>query len=121
LPNRHAHEGKRHDGPPSHGIDIGDGIGGRNRAEVKGVIDDGHEEVRGGDQGLCIIELVDRCIVCGADTDQQLGGYCHRRRVFENLREYARCNLAAAAPSMRERGKPWLGDGLVCHRRLFLM
>ena len=100
--HRHAHQRQRHDRPAAHGIDITDGIGGSNSSKVEWVIDDGHEEVGGGNQGLLIVEQIDRCIIGRVDPHQELGRHRQACAALENLGEHAGCNLAATAAAVRE-------------------
>jgi hypothetical protein len=69
--DRHAHQRQRHDGRAAHGVDVADGVGGGDAAEVERVVDDGHEEVGGGDQRLLVVEPVDGGVVGGLDAHQQ--------------------------------------------------
>ena len=46
---RHQVEG--HDGRAAHGVDVGEGVGGRHPSPVVGIVDDGGEEVDGEDDG----------------------------------------------------------------------
>jgi hypothetical protein len=109
--DRHAHQRQRHDGRAAHGIDVADGVGGGDAAEVERVVDDGHEEVGGGDQRLLVVEPVDGGVVGGLDAHQQLFGDGHLRRALEDVRQHAGRDLAAAAAAVRERGEAGFGGG----------
>jgi hypothetical protein len=99
--DRHAHQRQRHDGRAAHGIDVADGVGGGDAAEVERVVDDGHEEVGGGDQRLLVVELVDRGVVGGLDAHQQLGrGMGIAAVPLRISRQHAGRDLAAAAAAV---------------------
>ena len=100
--DRHADERQRQDRPPAHGVDVADRVGGGDAAEVERVVDDGHEEVGGGDQRLLVVELVDRGVVGGLDADQQLLRDRHRRRALEDL---ATARRARSCSRSRRRGR----------------
>jgi hypothetical protein len=58
---------------PTHGIDIGQAVGSGNRPVIIGVIDHRGKEIGGQDQGSIPVELPDRGIIRGVQTDQELG------------------------------------------------
>eukprot|EP01137_Pigoraptor_chileana_P023878 Opistho-2@7252 len=107
----HAHERQRHDGRAAHGVHVADGVGGGDAAEVVRVVDDGHEEIGGGDQRLLVVELVHGGVVGGLDAHQQLLGHGHRAGALEDFAEHAGGDLAAAAAPVREAGEARLGGG----------
>ena len=76
---RHPKYGQRHDGLATHGVDIRDGIGGGDAAEVVRIIHHRHEEVGGGDDAVLVIDLPDGCIVTGFRTDEKLRIGCSLR------------------------------------------
>ena len=69
--DRHADQAERHDGRAAHRVHIADGVGGGNAAKVERIVDDGHEEVGGGDQRLLVVEQVHGRIIRGFYADQQ--------------------------------------------------
>ena len=75
--DRHADQRQRQDRPAAHRIDVADGVGRGDAAEVERVVDDRHEEVGGGDQRLLVVELIDGRVVGGLDAHQQLRGHRH--------------------------------------------
>ena len=105
----HAHQGQRHDGGAAHGVHIGDGVGGGDAAKVERIVDDGHEEVGGGNQRLLVVELVDSGVIGRLDAHQQLRRQRHGGGGLEDVRQHARRNLAAAAAAMRQGCQPGLG------------
>ena len=115
--DRHADQRQRHDRPAAHGIDVGNGVGGRDAPEVVGVVDDGHEEIGGGDQRLFVIELVDGGIVRGFDADQQLGRYRQAVAALEDFRQQAGGDLAATSAPVRQGGQ---AGGIRCHGHFVL-
>ena len=72
--DRHADQSHSKDGCAAHGVNIADGVGRGNATKVKRVVNDGHEEVGGGDQRLLVIQLVDRGIISRVYAHQQLRG-----------------------------------------------
>ena len=108
--DRHAHQRERHDRRAAHGVHVGDRVGGRDTAEVVSVVDDRHEEVGRGDEGLRWIELIHGRIVACFDADQQLGRHDRQAaRALQNVRQHTGSDLAAAAAAVREGGQPDLG------------
>jgi hypothetical protein len=103
LVDRHAHQGQGHDRRATHGINVGNGVGSGNAAEVERVVDDRHEKVGGGDQRLRVVEAVDGRVVRGFDADHQFFRNREIARIFQDFRQHARCDLAAAAAPVRER------------------
>ena len=119
--DRHAHQRQRHDRPAAHGVHVADGVGGGDAPEVERVVDDGHEEVGGGDQRLLVVEAVDGGVVAGLDAHQQFRGDRHLRRALEDVRQHAGRDLATAAATVRERGEPGFGGGgSLGHSRSFV-
>ena len=108
----HAHQRQRHDGRAAHGVHVRNRIGRRDTPKVKRVINDGHEEVGGGNQRLFGIELVDRRVVRSLDPHQQLRRQRHGGGGLENLRQHARRDLATTAASVGERSQAWFSLGL---------
>jgi hypothetical protein len=98
--DRHAHQRQRQDRRAAHRIDVADRIGGGDAPEVEGVVDDGHEEVGGGDQRLLVVQPVDRGVVGGLDADQQLGRHREGGRALQDLGQHAGGDLAAAATAV---------------------
>ena len=102
----HADDGQRHDGLPPHGVDIGQCVGGRNPSEVVGVVDNGHEEIGGGHDGLVLVDAVDGGIIGGLGAHQQVGEELGRHAASgQQVSQHARGDLAAAAAAVRERGE----------------
>ena len=56
----------------AHGVDVRDGVGGRDAAEIMRVVDHRHEEVGGGDDAGILVLLPDGSVVCRLIADQQL-------------------------------------------------
>ena len=40
----------------AHGVDVGDRVGRGNAAEIVRIVDDGHEEIGGGDERLRVVD-----------------------------------------------------------------
>jgi hypothetical protein len=103
--DRHADDGEREDRLAAHGVDVRERIGRRDTPEVVRVVDDGHEEVGGRDDGLLVVETVDGGVVGRFRADEQIGKRRQRRDALEQRRQHARRDLAAAAAAMREAGE----------------
>jgi hypothetical protein len=88
-----------------HRINIGQCVGRSDTAEVEGIIHDGHEKVGGRDDGLLIIQAINRRIVAGLRADQQVG----KRHFFfcftENFLQQGGGDFAAAAATVRQLGQ----------------
>ena len=110
LVHRHAEDGKRHDRLAAHGIDVGDGVGGGDAAEVVGVVDHRHEEVGGGDDAGVVVELPDGGVVGGLGADQKLLVRRGSRLVGKQLLQDGGRKLAAAAAAVREAGQSDLAE-----------
>ena len=109
----HAHQSQCHDGSPPHGVDVGDGVGGGDVAEVMRVVDDGHEKIGRGNQGLLVIQPIHRGVVRGFNAHQQLLGCGEQRALLQDGTEHAGCDLAAAAATVGERGEAQHGVSVV--------
>jgi hypothetical protein len=103
--DRHADDGQRQQRHATHGIDVGEGVGRCDAAEIEGVIDDWHEEIGGRHQRLIGVELVDGCVIAGLDADQQLLGHDGGNGLGEDLFEYIRSDLASAAAAVCKLGQ----------------
>jgi hypothetical protein len=96
------------------GVNIGDRVGRRDAPEVEWIIDDRHHEVGGRNDGLLVIDAMHLSLVARFRPDQQIREAAHEYRVGKNLGKQRRGDLAAAAASVCECGKPdgrWI-DGL---------
>ena len=90
LAERHAEDSQRENRPATHGIDIGDGVGGGDAPEVARLVDHRGEEIDGRDQAGAVVDLPHGRIVAGLGPHQQLA---------ERLR------LAAIAEESRQNGR----------------
>ena len=99
----HAHQGQGHDGRAPHGIHIAQGIGGRNAAKVHRVVHDGHEKIGGGDQGLLVVEQINRRIIGRGNAHQYFRRHDHGGGALQNFAQDPWCDLATATTPMRER------------------
>src|SRR5699024_3097412 len=88
-----------------HGVDVRQCIGGGDAAEIMRLVDDGHEEVGGGDQGLVVVEAVDGSIIGALIADQQVGKVTVRNRALKQSGEHVGGDLAAAAAAVRQAGQ----------------
>ena len=105
LVQRHAEDRQRHDRPGAHGVDVGEGIGRRDPAEVERIVDDRHEEIGGGDDACVVVDLPHRGVVAGLDPDQKLAERRRGRLVGEQLLQHRGRELAAAAAAMGKAGQ----------------
>ena len=110
LVDGHAEDRQRQDRLAAHGVDVGDGVGGGDAAEVEGVVDHRHEEVGGGDDAGVVVELPHRGVVGGLGADQQLLERRDRRLVGQQLLQHGWGKLAAAAAAVREAGEADLAN-----------
>jgi hypothetical protein len=58
--------------PAAHGVDVGERIGRGDAAEVKGVVDDGREEVHGLDERCGLVQTIHPGVVAGLAADQEI-------------------------------------------------
>jgi hypothetical protein len=70
--HRKRRERERHDGTAAHRVDVGERVGGRDRAEEPRIVDDRREEVDGLDDGRAAAEAVDRRVVRRLVPDEQV-------------------------------------------------
>ena len=74
---------------PSPGVNGADGIDRGDLAEVKGVINNGHEKVRGADDGLAVTQIIHGSVILGVVAYEQLragGGLAgHTQDFVQNL------------------------------------
>ena len=100
----------------AHGVNIANGIHRRDLSEVEGVIDDGHEKIRGTDHRLTVAKIVHRGVVLGIVAHEQL----RVRRGFtclaEDFLQHLGRDLAAATGAMAVLGQA-NGIGGVSHGR----
>ena len=116
LVHRPTENGDRHQRGAAHGVDVADGIGRGNAPEGVRVVDDGHEEVRGGHGRRAVPEVIDGRVVPRAMAHEQPRVVGLGTELSKNAVEHTRGNLAAAAGSMAELRQP---DGVLLHGRKF--
>ena len=109
--DRHADDGQCEQRPGAHRVQVRQRVGGGDAAEVERIVDDGHEEIGGGDDCLAIIEAVHRGVVAGLAPDEKLSRSGKRWNATQQFAQHARRDLAAAAAAMRERGQSLRGIG----------
>ena len=90
----------RHEWCAAHGVNVTDGIDGSNLPEVEWVIDDGHEKIRGADDGLAVAEVVRSGVVLGIVADQQLRVRRGLAGKAEDFLQHGGRNFAAATGAM---------------------
>jgi hypothetical protein len=106
LAERHAENGERHDRFAAHGVNVGNGVGRGDAAEIEGIVHDRREEVGGGNDAGVGVDLPHRGVVAGLRSHQKLreqrGGGLVRQQLLQNRRR----QLATAAAAMGETGQP---------------
>src|SRR5699024_820860 len=85
-------------------IDIGEGVSGGDPTEVVGIIDDGGEEVRCGDDRLAAVDPDGRRIVTVVQAHEQVL-IVEPWQTSEEFLEFTRRNFARAAATGRELGE----------------
>ena len=63
LVERNAEDRKRKQRRPAHRVDIADRVGSGDPTKIMGVVDDGHEEIRGRNRAVAIRQLPYRGVV----------------------------------------------------------
>ena len=102
LVDRHADERQREERRAAHRIDVGDGVGRRDHAEIARIVDDGHEEVRRRDDRLPLVQSIDGGVVGGLDADQQRRREHGRAGLAQDLLQQRGRDLATAAAAVAE-------------------
>ena len=105
LVDGHPQDRQRHDRPPAHGIDVGNGVGRGDAAKGAGVVHHGHEEVRGRDHGRLLVDLPDGGIVGRLGAHQKLREHLSHRLAGQKVAQHGGGQLAAAAAAMGQLGQ----------------
>ena len=100
-----AEDGDGDDGFATHGVDVADGVGGGDAAKGKGIIDDGHEEVGGGDDTLTVADIDHGRVIFAAVADHQRRVVKARDLALENGVEHLGRDFAAAASAVAVLGQ----------------
>ena len=101
LFEREGHEVQRGDGPPTHRVDVGERVGGRDPPEVVGVVHDRREEVGRVDERQLVGEPVDAGVVGRLRAHEDVRVDRGRQPGQQRL-ELGRADLAPAAGAVRE-------------------
>ncbi len=110
---RHTDDGERENRLAAHRIHIRERVGRGDAAEVVGIIDDGREEIGGSDDRLLVVQPVYGSVVARFDPHQQILRQPADRGLGEDLGEYSRRDLAAAAAPVGElRQADEIGGGV---------
>lgn len=91
--------------PIAYSVHVRDGIGRRDDAEVKRIVDDRHTKVRRRDDRLRLAHLIHRSVVATFDADQQLRRQARTSRPGHELLEHCGSKLAPASPTGRQAGE----------------
>ena len=93
-----------HQGRTAHGVYVADGIGGGDLPEFKGIIHNGHEKIRGADNGSAVAQIVHRRIVFAFVAHQQAGigsrGQSRQRLGFKDVFQQLGRDFTATAGAM---------------------
>ena len=104
LLERPGHDVERGQGPPAHGVDVGQRVGRGDAAEVVGVVDDRREEVDGLHERELVGDPPHRRVVAGRRAHEQLGRR-RRRQAADDRQEGRGRQLASAPGAVGERGE----------------
>ena len=85
------------EGFASHGIDVGQAVGRRDRSIRISIVDNRGEEVRGDHEGARLVQAPDSCVIRRRESDQQI-------RVVGRIK-----NIAHGAQNLRQRFRVDLG------------
>ncbi len=116
LVDGHADERQREERRAAHCVDVGDRIGRRDHAEIVRIVDDRHEEIGRRDDRLPLVELVDRGVVGGFETDQQCFWHRTAAGAPQDLAKHRGRDLAPASAAVTERGEAKRGAVGSVHR-----
>ena len=97
-----AGDGERQKWLAAHRVDVAQGVGGRNRPERVGVVNNGRKEVHRLNQRRVGAQAIDGAVVGGVETDQQIGG----GRAFEwlqHVRQVLRTHFGRSPRAGSER------------------
>ncbi|MNE31530.1 hypothetical protein D3C80_1251020 [compost metagenome] len=67
--DRPTQDRDRHQWVAAHGVDVADGVGGGNTAEIERIVDDRHEKVSGGNHAAFFINRIHGCIITRGIAD----------------------------------------------------
>ena len=97
----------------AHGVDVGHGVGGGDRAELVGVVDERGEEVEGLDERAIVIDRVDGGVVGARESDEQLGVLGGRELGTEMAQHVSQALGAELGASTAAAGEVGEADGPV--------
>ena len=116
-----AEDGDGDDGFAAHGVDVADGVGGGDATEGEGIVDDGHEEVGGGDDALTVADVDHGGVIFAAVADHQGGVVKARDLALQDGVEHLGGDFATAASAVAVLGQtngrhafPLCGQTCVC-------
>jgi len=88
----------------SHGVDVAEGVGGGNGAEVIRIIDDGGEKIRCENHRRVVVQPIDRRIVSGFHT-HHYGRILGDGQVGQHFFQVLRPDFAGATQALSEAGQ----------------
>ena len=91
------------DGPPPHGVDVAQGVGGGDPSEIERIVDDRRDEVEGLHEGEPVGETEHSRVVRSVETDEHVRiGARVRRESVRDLPEVRRTHLGRSTAGRRE-------------------
>ncbi|MNF89033.1 hypothetical protein D3C84_715380 [compost metagenome] len=103
--HRPAQNRYRHQGIAAHRIDVADGIGGGNSAEIERIVDDRHEKVGGRDHAAFLVNGIHRRIIARGIADPKLRVEVLRPAAGQDHFQHLRGNLATATGAVAVLGQ----------------
>lgn len=104
LPARKHDQVQRGQGAAPHGIDVGEGIRGRDASEPQRIVDRGRYEIDCRDEGDILRNLVDSRVIALLETDDQIG-VGRRRQILYGIRQDRRGDFGRSATGPGKSGK----------------
>ncbi|MNN28846.1 hypothetical protein D3C81_1424290 [compost metagenome] len=103
--HRPAQNRNRHQWVTAHGVDVADGIGGGNSAEIEGIVDDRHEKIRGRDHAAFLIDRIHRRVIARGIADPKLRVEVLRPAAGQDHFQHLGGNLATATGAVAVLGQ----------------
>ena len=102
---READDVQRKQGFPPHGVNIAEGVGGGDGAEVEGIIGNGREEVHGRDESGLGVQPKNGSVVPRLSPHQQVG-MSNYRHMFQDLAQVLETKLGGSTSAMGHFSQP---------------
>ena len=104
---------EREENASAHGVDVGHGVGGGDRAELVGVVDERGEEIERLYERAVVVDGVDRGVIGACESDEQLGVLGRRElgtEMAQHVSQALWAELGSSTAAAREVGE---ADGSV--------